>query len=132
MTYSLDFRLKVLSVKEKEGLSFAKTAERFCVGLASVVRWSQKPEPQTNRYKPPIKINMEALKQDILLYPDAYQYERAERLHVSATGIWHALKRLGVTYKKNSSTSQGGLRKTLCFLSETPRISGSRTSHCSS
>jgi hypothetical protein len=30
---------------------------------------------------------MEALKQDILLYPDAYQYERAERLHVSATGI---------------------------------------------
>ena len=78
MTYSLDFRLKVLSVKEKEGLSFSKTAERFCVGLASVVRWSQKPEPQTNRYKPPIKINMEALKQDILVYPDAYRYENAQ------------------------------------------------------
>lgn len=116
------FCLKVLSVKEKEGLSFAKTAERFCVGHASVVRLSQKPEPQTNRYKPPIKINMQALKQDILLYPDAYQYERADRLHVSATGIWHALKRLGVTYKKNSSASQGRLRKTLCFLSETQRI----------
>jgi transposase len=132
MTYSLDFRLKALAVKEKEGLSFAKTAERFYVGVASVVRWARKPEPQTNRNKPATKINMEALKQDILLYPDAYQYERAERLHVSATGIWYAVQRLGVTYKKNSSPSQGRLRKTLCLLSETPRISRSRTSYRSS
>ena len=116
MTYSLDFRLKVLSVKEKESLSVVETAERFCVGLASIVRWSKKAEPQKRRYKAPTKINMEALKEDIVLYPDAYQYERAERLHVSRTGIWHALKRLRVTYKKNSQASQGGSRKTLCFL----------------
>lgn len=116
MRYSLDFRLKVLSVKEKESLSFAETAERFCVGLASIVRWSKKPEPQKSRHKPPTKINMEALKEDIVLYPDAYQYERAERLQASKTGIWHALKRLRVTYKKNSQASQSGSRKTLCFL----------------
>ena len=129
MTYSLDFRLKVLAVKEKEGLSFAKTAERFYVGVASVVRWAQKPKPQTNRNKPATKINMEALKKDILLYPDAYQYERAERLHVSTTGIWYALQRLGVTYKKNSSPPKGILRKTLCLLPKTPRLSRRRTSY---
>ena len=123
MTYSLDFRLKVLSVKEKENLSFAETAGRFCIGLASIVRWSKKPEPQKKRNKAPTKINMEALKEDIVLYPDAYQYERAERLHASKTGIWHALKRLRVTYKKNSRTSQGGSRKTLCFLPDRARVS---------
>ena len=123
MTYSLDFRLKVLKVKEKEGLGFAKTAERFCVGLASIVRWAKKPEPQLTRYKPPLKINMEALKQDIEQHPDAYQYERAERLHVSKGGIWHALQRLGVTYKKNFESSQGGHRKTLCFLSDRAKVS---------
>ena len=123
MTYSLDFRLRVLDLKEKKGLSFAAAAERFGVGVASVVRWVKKPKPQTKRNKPPIKIKMDALKQDILLYPDAYHYERAERLHVSKNGIWHALKRLGVTYKKNSQSSKGRSRKTCCFLSGSPRVS---------
>lgn len=118
MTYSLDFRRKVMSVKSKEGLSFAKTAQRFCVGLASVVRWSKKLEPQTKRYKPATKIDMEALKEDIKLYPDAYQYERAERFGVSTNGIGYALRRLGVTYKKNPQASQGGSRKTLYLLPE--------------
>ena len=42
---------------------------------------------------------MEALKQDIETYPDAYQFERAKRLGVSSGGIFHALKRLKVTYQ---------------------------------
>jgi hypothetical protein len=49
-------------------------------------------------------------------YPDAYQFERAERLRVSEFCIWYALKKLNITYKKNSATSKGNLRKTLCFL----------------
>jgi transposase len=123
MTYSLDFRLQVLKVKKQKALNFAETAERFGVGIASVVRWAKKPEPQTHRNKPPLKINMESLEQDIIRYPDAYHYERAERLHVSRTGIWHALNRLGVTYKKNPQASQSGFRKTLCFLPSRPRLS---------
>jgi transposase len=117
MTYSLDFRLRVLSVKKKKNLSFAETAELFGVGVTSLVRWVKKPEPQTHRHKPATKLNMDALKEDIQLYPDAYQYERAERLGVSSMGIWHALKRLNVTYKKNAQTSQGRSRKTCYFLS---------------
>ena len=56
MRYSLDFRLQVLDVKKKKALSFAETAERFGVGIARVVRWSKKPEPQTHRHKPCLKI----------------------------------------------------------------------------
>ena len=117
MTYSLDFRLRVLSVKKKKNLSFSETAELFGVGVTSLVRWVKKPEPQTHRHKPATKLNMDALKEDIQLYPDAYQYERAERLGVSSMGIWHALKRLNVTYKKNALTSQGRSRKACYFLS---------------
>ncbi|WP_407079486.1 IS630 transposase-related protein [Candidatus Regiella insecticola] len=49
---------------------------------------------------------MEALAQDVATYPDDYQYERAQRFGVSAQGIRHALKRLRVSRKKNTSVSQ--------------------------
>ena len=121
MTYSLDFRKKALSVKAKERLSFAQTAERFDVGIASLVRWTNKLEPQKSRNKPATKINMEELKEDIIVHPDAYQYERAERLGVSQMGICHALRRIGVTYKKNTSASQSRSRTTSCFFSKPSR-----------
>lgn len=116
MTYSLDFRKKVLEVKTEEKLSYEETANRFKIGKTTRVRWHKKLEPQTTRNKPATKIDMERLKQDIEDYPDAYQYERAQRFGVSQKGIFEALKRLGVTYKKNSKTSQGGSRKTICIL----------------
>ena len=93
MTYSLDFRKKALSIRAKEGLSFAQTAKRFGVSVNSLFLWSKRLEP--------IKIDNEALLEDIRQYPDAYNYERAERLNVSSSGICCALKRLRVTYKKN-------------------------------
>jgi hypothetical protein len=40
---------------------------------------------------------MEALKRDVEKYPDAYQYERAQRLGVSQRGIGYAWKRLGIS-----------------------------------
>ena len=112
MTYSFDFRRKVLSVREKEGLTIAEVAARFCVGVASVVRWLKDPEPKTSRDKPATKIDMAALARDVLAYPDAYQYERAHRLGVSEKGIGHALRRMGISYKKKSAASQGGRRRT--------------------
>ena len=122
MTYSRDFREKVLLIKEKESLSFAKIAKRFEIGIASVVRWAKNIESKKTRYKPATKIDMEALKKDIEAYPDAYQYERAKRLNVSRMGIAHALKRLGVSYKKNPQSSPSNLRKTICILPSSSRI----------
>jgi len=37
MTYSSDFRRKVLSVREKEGLTIAEVASRFCVGISTCI-----------------------------------------------------------------------------------------------
>lgn len=116
MTYSIDFRKKVLKLKAEENLSYEAAAERFKIGKTTLVRWHTKLEPQLTRNKPATKINMEALKQDVEKYPDAYQYERANRLGVSQKGIFEALKRLGVTYKKNSKASKSGSRKTIYVL----------------
>ena len=106
MTYSLDFRRRVLSIREKEGLTIAQVATRFCVGIASVTRWLRKLEPKKTRNRPATKINMALLAQDVIDNPDAYLYERAERFGVSSRGICHALKRLDVSYKKKRKTIQ--------------------------
>jgi transposase len=116
MTYSLDFRRKVLAVREKEQLSLAKVSKRFGLGLNTVMRWTKNITAKNKRNKPSLKIDMEALKHDIQKYPDAYQYERAKRLNVSKAAIWYALKRLRVSYKKNSTAPQGSSRKTLYIL----------------
>ena len=101
MSYSLDFRKKVLRVRAEEGLTLEEVSQRFGVGVATVFRWAKTLEPCLARLKPATKIDMEALARDLEKHPDAYQYERVQRLDVTQTGIWHALKRLGVTYKKS-------------------------------
>jgi transposase len=112
MTYSIDFRKKVLLIKEKEKLSFSQIAKRFGLSVNSVFLWSKNIEPKRTRNKAPVKIHNELLLEDIQKHPDAYMYERAKRLGVSTAGICSALKRLNITYKKNSQTSQGMQRKT--------------------
>ena len=111
MTYSHDFRRKVLSVREKEGLTIAEVAARFDVGIASVVRWVKRIEPCRTRHKPATKIDRIALARDVREYPDAYQSERAHRLGVSEKGIGHALRRMGISYKKNAASSKGQRRR---------------------
>ena len=122
MTYSLDFRQRVLSIREKENLTLKETAKRFRLGMASLVRWSNNIEPKRKREKPATRIDMEALKKHVEEYPDAYQYERAAALGVSTSGVCYAFKRLGVTYKKNPQASESGPRKALYFLPKTRRI----------
>ncbi|MBC8954659.1 transposase [Xenorhabdus sp. PB62.4] len=58
------------------------------------------------RDKPPTKISDEALIMDVQNYPDDYQWERAKRLGVAQSAIHYALKRLKITVKKNTKTSQ--------------------------
>ncbi len=113
MTYSVDFRKQVLRVREKEGLSVEGVAIRFGVGKASVMRWLIELEPKKTRNKSATKIDMELLKKDVEEHPDSYQYERAERLGASQSGIYWALKRLGVTYKKNTHSSKDRRKKAL-------------------
>ena len=111
MTYSSDFRRKVLSVREKEDLTIAQVAARFDVGVASVVRWIKNPEPKVHGYRRR-KIDMDALARDVEKYPDAYQSERAARFGVHQNAICHALRKLKLSYKKNAGASQGMRRRT--------------------
>ncbi len=130
MTYSIDFRRKVLAVKEKEGLTIAEAAARFFVGKATVVRWLNRIEPHRTRNKPATKIDRIALARDVREYPDAYQAERAKRLGVSEKGIGHALRRMGITYRKNTPASKGGRRRTACLPSEDGSVSSARAHGC--
>jgi transposase len=65
MTYSFNFRRKLLSVREQEGLTIAQVSARFSVGIASVVRWLKHPEPKRTRIKPATKIDRIALARDV-------------------------------------------------------------------
>lgn len=109
MTYSLDYRRKVLEVQKREKLTYEETAKRFAIGTTTLVRWHQRLEAQQSGvYRPASKkIDEKALLLDVQQYPDAYHYERAKRFGVCPKSIWRVLKRLGVSYKKNAEPSQG-------------------------
>jgi transposase len=106
MAYSLDFRKRVMLIKKGQDLTFEKTSERFGIGIRTLFRWQNRMEPKTTRNKPATKINTEKLAEDVKKYPDDFQYERAKRFGVSQWGIDLALRRLGITYKKNPESSQ--------------------------
>ncbi|ASV34471.1 transposase [Candidatus Hamiltonella defensa] len=87
MSYSVDFRQKVLKIREKEGLSIKQTAQCFHVGTASITRGLKliEPAPCSSRRR---KIDKEAFIKEVEQYPDAYQRERAARFGVYPKAIW--------------------------------------------
>lgn len=118
MSYDIKFRQHVLKIRASEKLSLTRVATRFGISKQSVYNWTKRIEEKKKRFKPCTKIDMSCLADDVKTYPDAYQYERSGRLKVSVRCVGYALKRLGVTYKKNADASQSQGRRTLCFLSE--------------
>ena len=100
MAYSKDFRQKVLLIREERNLSLVEAAKLFGIGVASLFRWTKKPEPSKTRNKPATKIDMDALSRDVEEHPDDFHYERAMRLGVSESCVGRALKRLKVSRKK--------------------------------
>ena len=107
MTYSLQFRQKVFSTKEKFDLTFEQTSQRFDVPIRTLFRWQRRIVPCMTRDKPATRLDMAALAKDIEMSPDAYQWERAKRLGVAERTIGYGLQRLKISYKKNAQTSQG-------------------------
>lgn len=110
MTYSLDFRTKVLKIKKDQGMSYEKASEFFDLSKTTLLNWRKKLMPAKGRKKPATKIDMDSLALDVKNNPDKYQYERAISLGVSTRTVGYALKRLKVTYKKKPKTSEGKRR----------------------
>jgi len=109
--YGLHFINKVL--KQRKFLSIQKLAEKYSISTRTIQNWLQGKLPTGKRNKPNSKLNKDLLLDDIKKYPDAYQYERAERLGVSEACVWSNLKKLGITYKKNSKTSKSRRREAI-------------------
>ena len=130
MTYSTDFRRKVIGIKEQENLTTEEAAKRFGIGTANFSRWNKNLEPKRTRNKPAAKIDMEALRRDVESYPDAYHHERASRFGVSEGGIRKALKRLGISYKKNTEASQSRRRRTASLPREDGILWAGRKTGC--
>jgi transposase len=104
--YSLDFRKRIFAIKNKENLTFAQTSKRFGIGMTTLFAWQKRIEPKTTRNRPAIKIDMEALRRDVRKNPDRFQWERAQDYSVSAWAIGKALRRLTISFKKNSVSPQ--------------------------
>lgn len=98
------------------GMKYEEIERKYLVSIRTLARWKKAITPKSKRNKPWKKINKEALIEDIKKHPDSYGYERAERLCASRTGIQDAMKRLSVTYKKNTKTSESGSRKKIYVL----------------
>ncbi|NQY82008.1 MAG: transposase, partial [Alphaproteobacteria bacterium] len=79
MIYSLDFRQTVLSVRERDNLTFQQVADRFSVGIARVARRSKNPAIKAYVRVKTRKLDLNLLALDVKIYPDADQDERAER-----------------------------------------------------
>ena len=109
--YGISTIKKILFIKYREKLSIRKAAERFCLSPNTVFKWNKGIIPKGKRKCKSRKLDMERLKEDVDKYPDLYQYERAEKFKVSQNCIHKGLKRLGVSYKKNLSTSKGKRRR---------------------
>jgi transposase len=115
VTYDINMRRKVLTIRDNEGLSFVEAGKRFGISKQTVYNWSKRLAPKRTRNKPAPKIDMEALSRDVSAYPDAYQYERARRLNVSPRCVGYALKRLGVSYKKTLNHPKADPEKRFIF-----------------
>jgi transposase len=111
MSYPVTFRKKVLQTMAEKSLSRSATSRRFGIAIKTINKWMIDITIKKTRNKKPTKIDSEALRKDVEMYPDHYARERAQRFGVSANGIWSALKRLKITYKKNPKPPKSGSRK---------------------
>ena len=76
MTYSLDYRKQVLKSLD-EGMTFAEAAAFYGISPTTIQKWKKRLHSKTT-------------------------YERAQRFNCSPTGISKALKRIGVSKKKDT------------------------------
>lgn len=102
MRCSTDLRQRVVEFVRSGG-SRAEAARRFQVDAARVYRWLkpggriyQRPGPRR-----PSKLDWEQVRGHVEIHIDRTQAERARHFHVSRHCIWNALRKLGVTHKKD-------------------------------
>ena len=99
MAYSLDYRRLILS-KLESGASYRALARDYNLSKTTIQKW-KKDINRKLRLSKPLKIDNDKLREDVAMYPDDYQHERAVRFNCSQRAIGIALKRIGITQKKD-------------------------------
>lgn len=105
MGYSVDLREKVMNYLDK-GHTIKETSEVFEVGTTTIKEW-KKLRAEKGSLSPrqhirtSSKINSDHLVAYINKHPDSFLVEIAEVFNCTPQGIFYALKRLGITRKKN-------------------------------
>ena len=106
MTYSADFWAQVIKSVENKDMSIRQACTFYNISKTTLQRWLKNQVIKQTRDKPPNKIPNKLLLKDVAQYSDDYMYERAQRLGCSKSGIEIALKRLGISQKKDLGTSK--------------------------
>lgn len=106
MTYSKDMRQLALQKIEAK-VPVRQIAQELGIAFSTVQRWKKQPDakvyPKNRKHR---KILLSELQKDVETYPDAYLRERAERFDCSEVSIHRALKKLNISKKKNSESSE--------------------------
>ena len=105
MAYSKDLRKQILK-SVAEGMTIRQAAQFYGISTNTITQWKRNGIERKKRQSKPLKVNHEALLKDVADYPDAFQYERAERLGVTAGAIGYALKQLKISVKKRRANTQ--------------------------
>ena len=103
MTYSIDLRKRVVEYVS-EGGSKAEASRRYEVSLWCVDDWCKRedlaPKVHSLRQR---KIDKEALRRHVQLYPDALLRERAELFGVRINAVWSMMRKMNLTHKKSDA-----------------------------
>ena len=109
MAYDKKFREQVIKYHEK-GNSIKKTSEEFDVGTTTIKEWKKLKKESGSLEKRPLnrtfkKIDPIELKKYIAENPDSFLKEIAKHFKCKPSSVFIALKRLGITRKKNDNLS---------------------------
>lgn len=106
MSYSKDFRKRAIDFVIEENNSMRSASKIFAIQYNTMKEWV-KIFKETGEFSPkaicgkqPTKVNLSELSQQVLEYPDRFQYEHAQTFGVTQSAISKALNKLGITLKK--------------------------------
>lgn len=105
MVYGLDFRKRVIAYKNS-GHTKQETCQVFGISRNTLYLWENQLEATgildiAPRKRNPRKLLLDQLEAYITAHPDAFLREIAEQFNCRPQSVWSALKKMGITLKKD-------------------------------
>ncbi|WP_265588273.1 IS630 family transposase, partial [Streptococcus acidominimus] len=108
MAYGIDFRKRVIAYKNS-GHSKQETCKVFGISRNTLYLWEKQLETLgtleiSPRKRKPFKIPLDQLEAYVEAHPDAFLREIAEQFNCRPQSVWMALKKIGITLKKKTTS----------------------------